>query len=117
MLGYFLAGLWVRDVTRYFLLALPSAVLAILLGGMLNRKLRGDTFVRYVYAGLVLVGACLIDAGGPRLEQVGAVDHPPAHPQRHEGFENSPAQRQPERTHAEDGEQEPERLRLRIQRS
>lgn len=60
MLGYFLAGLWVRDVTRYFLLALPSAVLAILLGGMLNRKLRGDTFVRYVYAGLVLVGGVLL---------------------------------------------------------
>lgn len=60
MVGYLLAGLWVPDVTRYFLLSLPGTVLAILLGRALNRRLRGDLFVRYVYAGLVLVGATLM---------------------------------------------------------
>lgn len=60
MVGYFLAGLWSHDVTRYFLLSLPGALVAILLGGLLNRRLRGDVFVRYVYAGLVLVGAALM---------------------------------------------------------
>ncbi|MFZ0708003.1 MAG: sulfite exporter TauE/SafE family protein [Candidatus Korobacteraceae bacterium] len=59
MVGYFLAGLLGREVTRYYLFSLPCAVIAILLGGVLNRKLRGDTFVRYVYAGLVVVGAVL----------------------------------------------------------
>ncbi len=63
MAGYFLAGLWVPDVTRYFLLALPGAILAVLLGGVLNRRLRGDVFVRYVYAGLALVGATLLVQG------------------------------------------------------
>jgi hypothetical protein len=60
MAGYFLAGLWVPAVTRYFLLSLPGAVLAILLGRALNRRLQADLFVRYVYAGLVLIGAILM---------------------------------------------------------
>lgn len=60
MAGYFFAGLWVREETRYFLLSLPCTVLAILIGGALNRRLRGDRFVRYVYAGLVVVGGVLV---------------------------------------------------------
>ncbi len=60
MTGYFFAGLWVPEVTRYFLLSLPGALLAIFLGGILNRRLRGDVFVRYVYMGLVIVGATLV---------------------------------------------------------
>lgn len=60
MAGYFFAGLWVPEVTRYFLLSLPGAALAIFLGGILNRKLRGDVFVRYVYMGLVIVGGTLV---------------------------------------------------------
>jgi len=58
--GYIFAGLWVPELTRYFVLSLPGTVLAILLGGILNRKLRGDVFVRYVYAGLVVVGGVLV---------------------------------------------------------
>ena len=60
MAGYWLAGLWVPAVTHYFLLSLPGALVAILLGGVLNRSLRGDRFVRYVYVGLVVVGAVLV---------------------------------------------------------
>jgi len=60
MAGFLVAGLWNHDVTRYFLLSLPSAVLAILLGGLLNRRLRADVFVRYVYVGLMLIGAALV---------------------------------------------------------
>jgi len=63
MAGYFLAGLWVHEVTRYFLLSLPGVILAILLGGVVNRRLRGDVFVGYVYGGLALVGATLIVQG------------------------------------------------------
>jgi len=60
LIGFLVAGLWNHDVTRYFLLALPCAVLAIVLGGFLNRRLRVDAFVRYVYLGLILVGAGLL---------------------------------------------------------
>jgi len=58
--GYFFAGLWRSEVTRYFLLSVPCALVAILLGGFLNRRLRADAFVRYVYAGLVVVGVVLL---------------------------------------------------------
>lgn len=58
--GYIFAGLWVPELTHYFLFSLPGTVLAILLGGILNRRLRGDVFVRYVYGGLVVVGGVLV---------------------------------------------------------
>ena len=60
MTGYWFAGLWTAQVNRYFVLCLPLALAAILLGGMVNRRLRGDLFVKYVYAGLVVVGGVLV---------------------------------------------------------
>jgi uncharacterized protein len=60
LLGYWLAGLWVADLTRYFLLSLPVAAGAIVLGRLLNRRLEGRAFVRYVHAGLILIGAVLL---------------------------------------------------------
>ena len=60
MAGYWLAGLWVPAVTHYFLLSLPLVVPAILLGRVANRRLRGDTFLRYVHFGLIGIGAALL---------------------------------------------------------
>jgi uncharacterized membrane protein YfcA len=60
MAGYWLAGLWVPTVTRYYLLSLPLAAAAIPLGRWLNRRMDGRRFVLYVHAGLVLVGATLL---------------------------------------------------------
>ncbi len=42
------------------LLSLPAALLAIVIGRALNRRLRGDGFFRYVYAGLIVIGAILV---------------------------------------------------------
>lgn len=58
--GYWLAGLWTAGVTRYYLWSLPLAVVAILLGRAINRRMRGPTFLRYVHVGLLLVGAVLL---------------------------------------------------------
>jgi uncharacterized membrane protein YfcA len=58
--GYWLAGLWVHAVTRYYLLSLPLALAAIFLGRVINRGLRGRPFVVYVHVGLVVVGAALL---------------------------------------------------------
>ena len=58
--GYWLAGLWVPLVTRYYLLSLPLALPAILLGRAVNHRLHGEAFLKYVHFGLVLTGAALL---------------------------------------------------------
>jgi len=40
--------------------SLPGVLAAIMIGRMLNHRLRGDGFFRYVYAGLILIGGVLI---------------------------------------------------------
>lgn len=60
MAGYWLAGLWVPLVTHYYLLSLSLVLPAILLGRLVNHRLRGDAFLKYVHVGLVLIGAALL---------------------------------------------------------
>ena len=60
MAGYWLAGLWVPAVTRYYLMSLPLTLAAILLGRSINRRLHGDAFLKYVHVGLVVIGAVLL---------------------------------------------------------
>jgi uncharacterized protein len=60
LIGYATIGLWVPDVTRYFLVSLPAALLAIVIGRALNHRLHGDGFFRYVYAGLIAIGCLLV---------------------------------------------------------
>jgi uncharacterized membrane protein YfcA len=58
--GYWLAGLWVPAVTRYYLLSLPPALAAIVLGRVINRGLAGRPFLVYVHVGLIVVGTALL---------------------------------------------------------
>jgi uncharacterized membrane protein YfcA len=60
MAGYWLAGLWVPAVNYYFLLSLPLAVAAIFLGRVVNRRMHGRPFLRYVHVGLIAVGLTLL---------------------------------------------------------
>jgi uncharacterized membrane protein YfcA len=60
MCGYWLAGLWVPAVTRFYLWALPPALAAIVLGRAINRRMDGRSFLRYVHVGILLVGAALL---------------------------------------------------------
>ena len=60
MAGYWFGGLWTPAVTHTFLISLAAALPAIFLERLLNRRLRGDDFLRYVYAGLVCVGTILL---------------------------------------------------------
>jgi uncharacterized membrane protein YfcA len=60
MAGYWAKGLWVPAVTHYYLISLPAAVPAILLGRVLNHRMEGTGFLRYVYAGLACVGGMLV---------------------------------------------------------
>jgi uncharacterized membrane protein YfcA len=59
MAGYWLTGLWVPAVTHYYLISLPAAIPAILLGRVVNHRLREETYMKYVYAGLAGIAAAL----------------------------------------------------------
>ncbi len=68
MCGYWLDGLWTSAVTRYYLLSLPVMLPAVFLGRSMNHRLRGDTFLKSVYAGLAGIGLLLLmQAFGGRL--------------------------------------------------
>jgi uncharacterized membrane protein YfcA len=58
--GFWAAGLWVPDVTRFYLVSLPPAVVAVLLGRAANRRIHPDAFVRYVHIGLIAIGLMLL---------------------------------------------------------
>jgi uncharacterized membrane protein YfcA len=60
MAGYAVAGLWTPAVTRNYLLTLPATALAIVAGRALNRRISGDRFLAFVYAGLIASGMGLI---------------------------------------------------------
>jgi uncharacterized protein len=60
MAGYWLAGLWVPAVTHYYLLCLPVLLPAVWLGRVVNHRLHGDAFLKYVYVGLAGIGMVLL---------------------------------------------------------
>jgi uncharacterized protein len=60
MVGYWLAGLWVPAVTHYYLVCLPVLLPAVWLGRVVNHRLHGDAFLRYVYFGLAGIGVVLL---------------------------------------------------------
>jgi hypothetical protein len=60
LFGFWAAGLWVGDVTRYYLWSLFPAVVAIALGRAANRRMRPESFVRYVHLGLIGIGVLLL---------------------------------------------------------
>lgn len=58
--GYWAAGLWVPAITRYYLLSLPLILVAVILGGAVNRRLDGRPFQTCVQVGLVAIGTVLL---------------------------------------------------------
>ena len=60
MFGYWYKGLWSATVNYYFLLSLPIVIPTIFLGRFLNRRLKNDTFLKYVYVGLICIGLLLL---------------------------------------------------------
>jgi uncharacterized membrane protein YfcA len=60
LFGFWVAGLWIPDVTRYFLMSLAPAAVAVALGRAANRRMHPDAFARYVHLGLLVIGALLL---------------------------------------------------------
>ncbi len=60
MAGYWVAGLWVPAVSRYYLMSLPLVLGATALGRVLNRHMDRHRFHVYVHVGLMLIGGMLL---------------------------------------------------------
>ncbi len=60
MAGYWFAGLWTAAVTHYYLISLSVALPAIFIGRVVHQRLRGESFFKYVYAGLLCIGLILL---------------------------------------------------------
>ncbi|HEV2400420.1 MAG TPA: sulfite exporter TauE/SafE family protein [Candidatus Sulfotelmatobacter sp.] len=60
LIGYAALGLWRAPLTRYFLFSLPAMAAAILLGRVINQRMKGPGFFRVVYVGLIAVGSVLL---------------------------------------------------------
>jgi uncharacterized protein len=60
VVGYYAKGLVTSQVNSYFLFSLITTIPAVFLGRYLNHKLKNDSFFKYVYWGLVVIGAILI---------------------------------------------------------
>ena len=58
-IGFWSAGLMTRAVGCDYLWSLPVLLPAVLLGRAVNRRFSGPRFLRFVYAGLVLIGGTL----------------------------------------------------------
>lgn len=59
MLGFWWQGLWAPAVTHYYLLALPVTIPAIWAGRIVNHRLPVNHFRKYIYWGLIIIGAVL----------------------------------------------------------
>lgn len=60
MVGYWLAGLWTPEVSRFYLLSLPVVAVAIFAGRVINRRMDGRRFLLYVHIGLIAIGVMLL---------------------------------------------------------
>src|SRR5271165_5089036 len=60
MAGYWFKGLWTPTVTHYFLWSLLPVLPAILLGRIVNHRLHGDRFLKWVYGALIAIGVVLL---------------------------------------------------------
>jgi uncharacterized membrane protein YfcA len=65
MAGYWLAGLWRADVTRYYLMSLPGVLVATLLGRAMNGRIDARSFSRLVNLGILLIAVMLLVQGLP----------------------------------------------------
>ena len=63
-LGHCIGGFWTKPVLLSYLVSLPVILIAILLGGKLNRKIPKDKFDNCIYIFLIILGIfLLIDTG------------------------------------------------------
>ena len=60
MCGFWAAGLWVPEVTQYYLWSVVPAAVAVVIGRVVNQRMGAESFVRYVHIGLIGIGTLLL---------------------------------------------------------
>jgi uncharacterized membrane protein YfcA len=60
VVGYWFAGLLVPEVIHYFLYSLPVMLPAVFIGRIINQRLPGESFFKFVYVVLIAIGLFLI---------------------------------------------------------
>ncbi|MEX0720180.1 MAG: sulfite exporter TauE/SafE family protein [Balneolaceae bacterium] len=60
MIGYWYADLWTVTVNTYYLISFPAFLTAIFLGRAANLKMKRKSFLKYIHAGLIVVGCVLL---------------------------------------------------------
>jgi uncharacterized membrane protein YfcA len=58
--GYWAAGLWTADVSRFYLLSLPVVIAGTFLGRAIHHRIAARRFALYVHGGLIAIGAILL---------------------------------------------------------
>lgn len=61
--GFWMSGLWSWQIARLYIISLPALIPALVLGTFINRRLRGDVFLKIVYVGLLIIGTVLVVQG------------------------------------------------------
>lgn len=59
-IGHGIAGLWTKEVFTYYIWCLPAVILAIVIGGAINKKIPSEKFTRYIYFLLIILGIYLL---------------------------------------------------------
>ena len=59
-IGHCIGGLWTKSVLVNYAFSLPVILVAIFLGGRINRKIPKARFDNYIYVFLVILGVCLL---------------------------------------------------------
>ena len=59
-IGHCIGGLWTRPVLLNYAISLPVILVAIFLGGKINRRIPKARFDNYIYVFLVILGVCLL---------------------------------------------------------
>lgn len=60
IVGHGINGLWTEKVLYSFLYCLPFVIIAIIIGGKLNKIIPKERFAKYIYIFLIIIGAALL---------------------------------------------------------
>ncbi|MCL5991084.1 MAG: sulfite exporter TauE/SafE family protein [Bacteroidetes bacterium] len=60
IMGHGFAGLWTGDVVKVMLYALPTVMVATIIGNLLNKKIPAEKFEKLIYYFLIVIGLVLL---------------------------------------------------------